>query len=61
MPTAVPGADYSFSVLKQAQALGDFDALSEAGRDVVHVHFDDPSEAVTPALERVLWTSAYFG
>ena len=59
--TAVPGADYSFSVLKQAQALGDFDALSEAGRDVVHVHFDDPSAAVTPALERVLWTSAYFG
>ena len=41
--TAVPGNDYSFSVLKQAQALGDFEALVAAGRDVVHLHFDRPS------------------
>jgi len=41
--TAVPGTDYTFSALKQAQALGDFDALVAAGRDVVHCHFDDPS------------------
>jgi transaldolase/glucose-6-phosphate isomerase len=36
--TAVPEASYSFSTLKHAQALGDFAALSAAGRHVVHVH-----------------------
>ena len=41
--TLVPDTGYSFSVLKHAQALGDFDALAAAGRDVLHVHFDDPS------------------
>jgi glucose-6-phosphate isomerase len=54
MTTAVPGTDYSFSVLKQAQALGDFDALAAAGRDVVHFHFDDPSIDVAAAVEHVL-------
>ncbi len=36
--TPVPGADYTFSTLKHAQALGDFDALAAAGRHVVHYH-----------------------
>jgi hypothetical protein len=54
MTTAVPGTDYSFSVLKQAQALGDFDALVAAGRDVIHFHFDDPSADVVPSIEHVL-------
>jgi glucose-6-phosphate isomerase len=49
--TAVPGTDYTFSALKQAQALGDFDALVAAGRDVVHCHFDDASADVLKALE----------
>lgn len=53
--TAVPGTDYSFSVLKQAQALGDFDALAAAGRDVVHFHFDDGGASAVPTLERALW------
>jgi hypothetical protein len=52
--TAVPGTDYSFSVLKQAQALGDFEALVAAGRDVVHFHFDSPSMDFSSAMERVL-------
>jgi hypothetical protein len=40
--TPVPGTDYTFSVLKHAQALGDFDALAAAGRRVIHLHFDEP-------------------
>jgi hypothetical protein len=38
--TPVPGETYSFSSLKQAQALGDFEALVAAGRDVLHCHFE---------------------
>lgn len=34
----VPGEPYSFSVLKQAQALGDFRALSKRGRRAVRIH-----------------------
>jgi hypothetical protein len=52
--TAVPGTDYSFSVLKQAQALGDFEALVAAGRDVVHFHFESPSADFSSAMEQVL-------
>jgi glucose-6-phosphate isomerase len=36
--TAVPGADYSFSELKRAQALGDFQALTAHARRVVRLH-----------------------
>jgi ribose 5-phosphate isomerase B len=35
---AIPGAGYSFSTLKAAQALGDLQALRDAGRRVVRVH-----------------------
>jgi glucose-6-phosphate isomerase len=52
--TPVPGTDYSFSTLKQAQALGDFDALVAAGRSVIHYHIDDPSADFSETLERVL-------
>jgi len=52
--TPIPGTDYTFSILKQAQALGDFDALVAAGRDVVHYHLDDPTADAAEALERVL-------
>lgn len=34
----IPGKPYSFSVLKQAQALGDMRALQERGRRVVRLH-----------------------
>jgi glucose-6-phosphate isomerase len=52
--TPVPGTDYSFSVLKQAQALGDFEALVEADRDVIQYHFDDPAADFSKEIERVL-------
>ena len=51
--TPVPGTGYTFSVLKQAQALGDFDALAAADREVVHYHFDDPTIDPAEAFERV--------
>ena len=34
----VPGEPYSFSILKQAQALGDFEALKSKGRPVIRFH-----------------------
>jgi glucose-6-phosphate isomerase len=48
--TLIPETGYSFSVLKHAQALGDFDALSEAGRAVLHVHFSSPDADVLATL-----------
>jgi transaldolase/glucose-6-phosphate isomerase len=35
---AVPGENYSFSVVKAAQARGDFDVLAERGRRALRVH-----------------------
>jgi hypothetical protein len=52
--TPIPGAPYTFSTLKQAQALGDFDALVANGREVLHYHLDDPSADFSVVLERVL-------
>jgi hypothetical protein len=52
--TPVPGAGYTFSTLKHAQALGDFEALVAADREVVHYHFDDPTIDPVQAFERVL-------
>jgi hypothetical protein len=34
----IPGADYTFSTLKMAQALGDAESLAKRGRPVLHVH-----------------------
>ncbi|MBI5867175.1 MAG: hypothetical protein HZB43_02600 [candidate division Zixibacteria bacterium] len=34
----IPGADYSFSMLKMAQAMGDAESLVTRGRPLVHVH-----------------------
>ncbi|MEO7190539.1 MAG: glucose-6-phosphate isomerase [Vicinamibacterales bacterium] len=52
--TDVPGAGYTFSTLKQAQAFGDFDALVDAGRTVVHYHVEDPGADFTAVLERLV-------
>lgn len=52
--TPVPGANYTFSTLKRAQAFGDFDALVAGGRTVVHCHFDSSSADVVTRLEHVL-------
>ncbi len=51
----VPGAPYTFSTLKHAQAFGDFDALKAAGRHVVHCHLDERAD-VSAALEQFLVT-----
>lgn len=52
--TPIPGTDLSFSTLKYAQALGDFDALVAAGREVIHYHIDDPTADFRVELERVV-------
>jgi len=49
--TPVPGEPYSFSTLKEAQALGDFEALVAAGRTVIHYHLNDPAADFDAALE----------
>jgi hypothetical protein len=52
--TDIPGMGYSFSILKHAQAFGDFDALVANGRRVIHYHFDDSAIDITAALEKVV-------
>ena len=47
----IPGEDYTFSILKQAQALGDFRALSKRGRRVIGV---DISNNSLDTLEQVV-------
>ena len=49
----IPGADYDFSILKAAQALGDLEALHAGGRRVIRLHL--PGKAA-PALEQLLQT-----
>ena len=38
--TAIPGAPYTFSQLKRAQAVGDFQTLEAHGRRAVRIHLD---------------------
>lgn len=52
--TPVPGADYSFSVLKHAQALGDFEALVAADRHVIHYHIGDADADFSKVMESLL-------
>jgi len=42
----VPGEQYSFGVLKSAQALGDYEALKQRGRRVVRIHLHSQSDLV---------------
>ncbi len=51
METMIPESAYSFSVLKRAQALGDFQTLEAHGRRVVRLHITAADPAA--ALERV--------
>ena len=52
--TMVPETAYSFSVLKHAQAWGDFEALQARDRDVLHVHFADVTADVIAVLQDVV-------
>ena len=47
----VPGRDYTFGVVKAAQAQGDLDVLAERGRRIVRVHL---GSGVESGLERLL-------
>ncbi len=41
----IPGEAFSFSVLKRAQALGDYEALRKKGRRLLRIHLAKPFEA----------------
>jgi hypothetical protein len=49
--TDVPGAGYSFAVLKRAQALGDLQALAAHERRVTRLHIASPGANAGPAIE----------
>jgi hypothetical protein len=50
----VPGETYTFSILKQAQALGDFRALSSRGRRIVRVDLGDDAVAGLVRLQSLI-------
>lgn len=50
----VPGEPYSFSILKQAQALGDFRALASRGRRVIRVDLGSDAQARLSHLQQVI-------
>ena len=52
--TPVPGTNYSFSTLKHAQALGDFEALCANDRHVVHVHIADKAADFSAEMEKAV-------
>lgn len=48
----IPGEEYSFSVLHQAQVLGDFRSLNDKDRRVILLHFnDDVADALHEIME----------
>ncbi|MEX2269836.1 MAG: hypothetical protein WD690_00100 [Vicinamibacterales bacterium] len=49
--TEVPGAGYSFSALKRAQALGDLQALAAHKRRVIRLHFGSADVNAGPLLQ----------
>ena len=51
---SIPGAPYSFGLLAAAQALGDLQALQEAGRRVVRVQLDGEHVEAIRSLTREL-------
>jgi transaldolase/glucose-6-phosphate isomerase len=50
----VPGEPYSFSILKQAQALGDFRALASRGRRVIRIDLGGDAQARLSHLKEVI-------
>jgi len=47
----IPGMPYTFGVVADAQALGDFEALRSLGRDIIRIHL---KEGDTESLSRLL-------
>jgi len=54
---AVPGEPFTFSVLKQAQALGDFEALRSRGRPVIRFHLGRNIQAGLDRISSFLKTA----
>jgi len=54
---AVPGEPYTFSILKQAQALGDFRALAKRGRRVIGIDLGDDSSKAVHRLHKLILNS----
>ena len=51
---AIPGMDYSFGTVADAQALGDLQALQSLGRRVARIRIEhDDAEALAAALDAV--------
>jgi transaldolase/glucose-6-phosphate isomerase len=50
----VPGESYTFGVIKAAQALGDFQALTDGGRRAVRAHLKGNIEAGLATLDRAV-------
>jgi transaldolase/glucose-6-phosphate isomerase len=50
--TEIPESGYSFSVLKRAQALGDYETLEAHGRRVIRIHItgNDQAERIEQLL-----------
>lgn len=48
----VPGEDWSFGVLKEAQAVGDFQALASKGRRVPRIHARPPIDDCRDAIRQ---------
>jgi transaldolase/glucose-6-phosphate isomerase len=53
----VPGARYSFGIVKAAQARGDFTVLSERSRRALRVHIDGDLQRGLAALDTALTTA----
>ncbi|MDE2183064.1 MAG: bifunctional transaldolase/phosoglucose isomerase [Alphaproteobacteria bacterium] len=54
---AVPGKDYSFGAVEDAQAAGDLGVLVERGRRAIRIHFDDVDQGLRTlrgAIEKAL-------
>jgi hypothetical protein len=43
----IPGETYSYSILKDAQALGDYSALKNKGRRLLRIHLHNPAQGLT--------------
>jgi hypothetical protein len=51
----IPGEPYSFGILQQAQALGDFSSLDATNRRALHVHLPAREERLLRSvLDRLL-------
>lgn len=55
---AIPGESYTFSILKQAQAFGDFSALAKRGRRVIGIDLGNNTTAGLERLKNFLTTKA---